>query len=130
MRRVLVLLCGSLLAAGLPFAVAGQGAESLAPAAAPVAAPDAKPATKLECLKAAETREEVRARHFIEPFAAVKIAARESKAEALSVKLCHLGDEWIYSVALLQHDGHTAHIWLDAASGRIVPNRPHDTVKN
>ena len=91
MRRVLALLCGSLLAAGLPFAVAGQGAEAVVPAAAPAA--DAKPSSKLECLKAAETREEVRARHFIEPFAAVKIAARESKAEALSAKLCRLGDD-------------------------------------
>lgn len=127
MRRVFALLFGSLLLAGLPLACTARG-DGVELVGAP--APDAKPTAKPECLKAGETREEVRARHFLEPYAAVKIAARESKAEALSAKLCRLGEVWIYSITLLRHDGHTAHIWLDAATGRVVPMRPHEAVKN
>lgn len=125
MRRVPALLLGSLVLVGLPlaWAASAEGDE-------PVAAHDLKPIVRLECLKAAETREAVRARHFLEPFAAVKIAAKESKAEALSAKLCRLGGDWIYSITLLRHDGHTAHIWLDAATGRVVPARARETIKN
>ena len=125
MRRVSALLLGSLALFGLPmvWAARAEGEE-------PVAARELKPTVRLECLKAAETREAVRARHFLEPFAAVKIAARETKAEALSAKLCRMGGDWIYSITLLRHDGHTAHIWLDAATGRVVPPRARETIKN
>jgi hypothetical protein len=121
MRRVSALGFASLSLAGLLFASAGRGAEA--------AAPDPKPVGRLECLKPNETREEVRARHFLEPFVVLKTAARETKAEALSAKLCRLGDDWVYSIALLHRDGRYLHVLMDAGTGRIMPARGHDAPK-
>jgi len=107
-------------AAALAFAVpCAFAAETPAPAGL-----DAKPPLRLECLKPNETREEVRARHFLEPFAVLKSAAQQTKAEALSAKLCRLGDDWVYSIALLHRDGRLVHVLMDAATGRIVSAHP------
>jgi uncharacterized membrane protein YkoI len=82
------------------------------------------------CLNAAETREEVKSRRLIEPFAALKFAAAQRKAEALSAKLCHTGDEFIYEITLLHRDGRLVHVEMEAATGKVVvrpPHEPHET---
>ena len=42
----------------------------------------------------------VKSRHLLEPFAALKSAAAQRKAEALSAKLCHTGDDFVYEITL------------------------------
>ena len=87
---------------------------------------DARAPSKLACLNAAETREIVKSRHFIEPFAALKFAAAQRKAEALSAKLCHAGDEFVYEITMLHHDGRLVHIQMEAATGKLIPRPPHE----
>jgi uncharacterized membrane protein YkoI len=84
-------------------------------------------ATKPICLNAAETREEVKSRRLIEPFAALKFAAAQRKAEALTAKLCHVGDDFIYEITLLNRDGRIVHVEMGAATGKLVVRPAHET---
>ena len=89
-------------------------------------APPAKPV----CLTAAETRDEVKAHRLLEPFAALKFAAQQRKAEALSAKLCHAGDEFIYEITLLHRDGRLVHVQMEAGTGKLIgrpAHEPHET---
>ena len=122
MRRAFAFV--TLCLACVPLAVPGRGAEAILAAGA-----EPKTAAKLECLKPGETREEVRDHHFLEPFVVLKSAAHEAKAEAISAKLCKLGDEWVYSIKLLRRND-TFYALLDAATGRVVPAHPHEPPKN
>ena len=95
-------------------------------------------AAKPICLGAAETAEAVKSRHLLEPFAALKFASAQRKAEALSAKLCHTGDEFIYEITLLHRDGRLVHVEMEAATGKMIPrpaahesHEPHEPqVKN
>jgi uncharacterized membrane protein YkoI len=88
-------------------------------------------AVKRICLTAAETREEVKSRHLLEPFAALKLAGAQRKAEALSARLCHTGDEFTYEITLLHRDGRLVHVEMEAATGKVVArpaaHEPHDS---
>ena len=100
--------------------VAARAAEAEPHAAAP----------KPLCLTASETRDEVKAHKLLEPFAALKYAAQQRKAEALSAKLCHAGDEFIYEITLLHRDGRLTHVQMEAGTGKLIgrPSRePHET---
>lgn len=80
------------------------------------------------CFPTNETREEIKGHHLVEPFVALKNAAAAVKAEALSAKLCRLGEEFVYEIALLHHDGHLVHVVMSAASGKLVNTRiSHET---
>ena len=57
------------------------------------------------CLNAAETREMVKSHHLLEPFAALKFAGAQRKAEALSASSAADGDDFIYEITLLHRDG-------------------------
>jgi len=105
---------------------------SLAMACASARAAEAEPhAAKPVCLNPAETREEVKARRLLEPFAALKTASAQRKAEALSAKLCHAGDEFIYEITLLHRDGRLVHVEMEAATGKLIPRAPREPpVKN
>jgi len=106
-----------LLAAALCAVAAG------APLAARAAEAEARVAVKRICLPPAETREMVKARRLLEPFAVLKTASAEFKAEALSAKLCHFGDELAYEIALLRRDGRLVHVVMSAASGKLIGAR-------
>ena len=96
-------------------------------AAARAAEAELRPAAaKPICLNAAETREEIKAHRLIEPFAALKSAASQRKAEALSARLCHNGDEFIYEITLLHRDGRLVHVEMEAESGKLIPRPPHE----
>jgi uncharacterized membrane protein YkoI len=86
------------------------------------------------CLSASETRDEVKAHKLLEPFAALKSAAQQRKAEALTAKLCRVGDDFIYEITLLHRDGRLARVEMEAATGRMIARAPHDphesSVKN
>ena len=90
------------------------------PLAAQAIEPEAHAAIKRLCLPPAESREEIKSRHFLEPFAVLKSAAPQFKAEALSAKLCHLGDEFVYEIALLHRDGRLFHAVMNAATGKLL----------
>ncbi len=104
---------------------------ALAFAALPLVAPslacaaEAEPhvATKTTCFAPAETREEIKTRHLLEPFPVLKSAAAQFKAEALSAKLCRIGDEFVYEIALLHRDGRFVHVVMNAATGKFIEVR-------
>ncbi|WP_158818705.1 PepSY domain-containing protein [Methylocapsa sp. S129] len=111
----------------IPPIVLALGALICAPAIAPVRA-QAPPAVKAVCLATSETREEIKSHHLLEPFvvlksAAVAISSPKNKAEALSAKLCRLGDEYVYEIALLHHDGRLVHVVMSAVTGKVVNTR-------
>ena len=93
----------------------------LALTAAPALADgDSRPAGKKLCLSAAETREQIKAQHLREPFAALKFAAQHFKAEAISAKLCRIDDELVYEIALLHKDGKYFRAHVSAVTGKLV----------
>ena len=82
------------------------------------------------CLNAAETREMVKSRRLLEPFAALKAAGAQRKAEPLSARLCRTGDDFVYEITLLHRDGRLVHVEMEAATGKIAsrPARePHES---
>ena len=89
---------------------------------------DARPAAaKPVCDSASETREEIKAHHLLEPFAALKSAQAQYKAEPLSARLCRVGDEYVYEIALLHRDGHYVHVSMNATTGKWLESRhPHE----
>lgn len=85
-------------------------------------------AGKLVCFPTNETREEIKAHRLVESFVAVKNAAAAAKAEALSAKLCRMGDEFVYEIALLHRDGRLVHVVVSAATGKLLLSRlPRET---
>ena len=85
-------------------------------------------AAKPACLNAAETRETVKSRHLLEPFAALKAAGAQRKAEALSAKLCRTGEDFIYEITLLHRDGRLVHVEMEAGTGKIASRPlPHES---
>ena len=89
-------------------------------------AADADVRLKPICLNAAETREAVKAHKLVEPFVALKTAAAQRKAEALSARLCHSDDEFIYEITLLHHDGRLSHVEIEADSGKLISHAAHE----
>jgi hypothetical protein len=89
--------------------------------------PEARAPVKPTCLTAGETREEIKAHHLIEPFAALKSAQAQFRAEALKAKLCRLAEQYVYVIALLHRDGRYVHVEMDAATGKwIEARRPRE----
>jgi uncharacterized membrane protein YkoI len=107
----------NLSARNLMLALAG--AAMFASSARAAEAPAARPT----CLSANETREEISNRHLMEPFAVLKEAASIAKAEALSAKLCRVGEEYVFEIALLDRHGRLVHLVMNAATGKIVNSR-------
>ena len=88
------------------------------------ASPVDKPAVlRSVCFSTSVTREEIKGHHLVEPFVALKNAAASVKAEALSAKLCRLGDEFLYEIALLDSKGRLMHVVMSAATGKLVNTR-------
>jgi uncharacterized membrane protein YkoI len=83
--------------------------------------------SKPACLNAADTRDQVKAHKLLEPYAALKFAAQQRKAEALSAKLCANGDDFVYEITLLHHDGRLIHVQMEAGTGKLIPRPPHET---
>lgn len=81
---------------------------------------DSHSAGKLVCLPPNETREEIKSRRLMEPFAVLKSAQTQFKAEPLSAKLCHIGDEFVYEIALLNRDGRFVHAIVSATTGKFI----------
>jgi hypothetical protein len=117
------LMCSAAQAAGVGCAFIGCPA-------AKAAEIESHAVTKLVCLNAAETREMVKSRRLLEPFAALKFAGAQRKAEALSARLCRSGEDFIYEITLLHRDGRLVHVEMEAATGKIASrpqHEPHET---
>lgn len=117
-----LLACSAANAAGAWCALMGC-------AAANAAEVEPHAAAKPICLNAAETREMVKSRRLLEPFAALKFAAAQRKAEALSARLCRTGEDFVYEITLLHRDGRLVHVEMEAATGKTAsrPTRePHE----
>jgi uncharacterized membrane protein YkoI len=105
----------------LALALGALGA--LGAGAAPASELEVRVAVKSTCLSPSETREEIKNRRLLEPFAVLKAAATQFKAEALSAKLCHSGDELVYEIALLHRDGVLLHVVTNAVTGKLIAAR-------
>ncbi|MGD0720791.1 MAG: PepSY domain-containing protein [Roseiarcus sp.] len=82
------------------------------------------PTVKGVCFPTTETREEIRIHRLLEPFVALKSAEKSvGKAEALSAKLCRLGEEYVYEIALLHRDGRLVHVVMNAVTGKPTNTR-------
>jgi hypothetical protein len=68
----------------------------------------------------------VKAHKLVEPFVALKAAAALGKAEALSARLCHADDEFIYEIAVLHRDGRLSQVVMEATSGKLTLHAPHE----
>jgi len=75
------------------------------------------------CFTAPETREKISSHKLFEPFRALRLAAAQSQAEAIGVKLCRWREEYVYEISLLRHDGHVLHMFVNAADGRMIGTR-------
>ncbi|MGO9005887.1 MAG: PepSY domain-containing protein [Beijerinckiaceae bacterium] len=87
------------------------------------AAEAAKPAAERVCFSAAQTREKIGAHKLAEPFRLMKTAANRFQAEAIGVKLCRWGEEFIYEINLLRRDGHVIHVFVNAGNGQVVGSK-------
>ena len=106
----LAMVCRAAVSCALMACVAASAAGAEPPRAGP----------RPVCLNAAETREMVKSRHLLEPFAALKSASAQRKAEALSARLCRTGEDFVYEITLLHRDGRLVHVEMEAASGKLV----------
>ena len=74
----------------------------------------------------------VKSRRLLEPFAALKAAGAQRKAEPLSARLCRTGEDFVYEITLLHPDGRLVHVQMEAATGKIAsrpprePREPHE----
>jgi len=98
-------------------------ATPIAMAESPARTASSKPA----CLSPAEAREQIKSHKLLEPFAVLKSAAAQRKAEALWARLCHIGDEFFYEIALLHRDGRLVHIQMDADTGKLLARPARST---
>jgi hypothetical protein len=91
---------------------------------APPVRAQAPAAVKSVCLATGETREEIKIHHLLEPFVVLKSAEKTvGKAEALSAKLCRLGEDYVYEIALLHRDGRLVHVVMSAVTGKPMTTR-------
>jgi len=137
-QRLCVMALAMLSRAGTWCALMCSAAQAAGVGCAFMGCPAAK-ATEIEshavvakpvCLNAAETRELVKSHRLLEPFAALKFAAGQRKAEALSARLCRSGEDFVYEITLLHRDGRLVHVEMEAATGKIASrpaHEPHET---
>ncbi len=121
MRRFSILSPAAVVVlAALSAPSLGLAAEQDTHVVAKAVEPESHAAAKKICLSAAETREQIKASHLIEPFAALKFAAQHFKSEALSAKLCRNDDDYVYEIALLHRDGKFFRAHVSAQTGKLV----------
>ncbi len=115
-RNTSIMNCGSSIFLAWVLAAAPLGAATFAFAAEA----EGHSAMKPVCLPPGETREEVKAHHLLEPYAVLKAAQTQFKAEALSARLCRLSEEFVYEIALLHRDNRFFHVVMNATTGKYI----------
>ncbi|WP_332681431.1 PepSY domain-containing protein [Bosea sp. (in: a-proteobacteria)] len=90
-------------------------------AASPVAPADTS--QPISCLSASETREAVSDGKVMQPAAASRHAREAAPGEVLRIRLCRLGDDYVYVVTTMKRDGRVARVTLDGHSGKVADIR-------
>jgi len=124
--RVLVAACALAVA---PLAQAREGFPALAPFlhVAPAPPPEARakePPPALECFSVAQTRQKIAQHRLAEPFPLMRAESNANQADALSTRLCHNGEVFLYELNLLRRDGRVIKVFVDAVSGKPLPSHP------
>jgi len=106
--------------------LAAPSALALALALTPTvtAAKDGAPAPQIECYTVEQTRQKIAQHRLVPPFLAMQAARGVHQGDALSTRLCHNGEAFIYEIGVLGHDGHVVHVPVDAATGKPHLARP------
>ena len=106
------------------MACAAASCALIARGAADAAETEARPiAMKTVCLNAAETREMVKSRRLLEPFAALKSAAPSARPRRCRRGSAAPATISSTSITLLHRDGRLVHVEMEAATGKIA-SRP------
>lgn len=77
----------------------------------------------ISCLSAEETREAVSDGKVMQPVAASRHAREAAPGEVVRIRLCRLGDDYVYVVTTLKRDGRVARVTLDGHSGKVADIR-------
>ncbi len=77
----------------------------------------------ISCLSAEETREAVSDGKVMQPAAASRHAREAAPGEVVRIRLCRLGDDYVYVVTTLKRDGRVARVTLDGHSGKVADIR-------
>jgi hypothetical protein len=108
------------------FAPFGRGREEAPPL--PPAFPHEGRVTEgpaaLECFSVAQTRQKIAQHQLAEPFPLMRAESSANQADALSTRLCRIGELFLYEINLLRRDGRVIRIFVDAASGKPTPYQP------
>ena len=89
-------------------------------AATPLGAGEAR---NRECLGPTETAEAITEFKLVRPILAMRAARQQFGAEPLGVKLCRWGLDYVYEIALLEHEGRVVHAFVNATNGDLVGTR-------
>ena len=54
----------------------------------------------------------------------MRAESNANQADALSTRLCRLGELFLYEINLLRRDGRVIRVFVDAASGKPSPYHP------
>ena len=78
----------------------------------------------LECFSVAQTRQKIAQHRLAEPFPLMRAESSANQADALSTRLCRIGELFLYEINLLRRDGRVIRVFVDAASGKPSPYHP------
>jgi hypothetical protein len=78
----------------------------------------------LECFSVAQTRQKIAQHRLAEPFPLMRAESSANQADALSTRLCRIGDLFLYEINLLRRDGRVIRVFVDAASGKPSAYHP------
>lgn len=90
----------------------------------PAVSAQAANASHRACLNKAEQRAAVASHRAISLGKAINAARRHrKKVEVLRARLCRRGDELVYELTLLAHNGKVTRATVDAANGELIKSR-------
>ncbi len=107
---------------GPAFAPLGRGRDD-----APTLPPESRAKESppgLECFSVAQTRQKIAQHRLAEPFPLMRAESSANQADALSTRLCRIGELFLYEINLLRRDGRVIRVFVDAASGKPSPYHP------
>jgi hypothetical protein len=108
---------------GPAFAPFGRGREE-GPALPPEGRAQEGGPPGLECFSVAQTRQKIAQHRLAEPFPLMRAESSANQADALSTRLCRIGELFLYEINLLRRDGRVIRVFVDAASGKPSPYHP------
>jgi uncharacterized membrane protein YkoI len=74
----------------------------------------------MHCLDQKERRAESENGHLVRLDAAMRVARNRMPGTVVRARLCRSGDDWVYVLTVLAHDGKVARLTVDAVKGTLV----------